>query len=381
MGDIVIIGGGFAGLEAVRVLVQNRKKLGGRRVIVVDAKPTFDFLPVLPDVCGSFIPREHATLDLREYLAKLKVNFENDEVVRIDTKASEVLLKKGGVLSYEFLVLACGTMTNFYGDADIARRALKCDTADDALMLLNTVSTYPSKKILIIGGGYTGVEIAAHLASFLRHRRIKKYSIHIIEKGEDILGPLPAWMKDYARLNLCALRVDVTTNASLKEVADKRVKLSNGMEFEDYLLIWAAGVQTPGFVRDLKFEKDDQGRLFVDFALKFADKCFAVGDAAAFKHKGKTIRMAVSFSMAEAKAAAKNILRLIASKKTLRPYRPLDLGLLVPMANKKAVGRVLFFRVWGWAGWFFHYAMCVYRSIGVKNKCGIALDCLKRLFR
>jgi NADH dehydrogenase len=381
MGDIVIIGGGFAGLEAVRVLVKNRKKLGARRVIVIDAKPAFDFLPVLPDVCGSVVPREHATLDLREYLGRLKVNFENDEVTRIDTQAGEVVLKKGSVLSYEFLVLACGTVTNFYGNADAARRALKCDTADDALMILNTVSTYPSKKVLVIGGGYTGVEIAGHVASFLRRRRIKKYSVSIVEKGEDILGPLAEWIRDYARVDLCALRVHVVTDASLKEIADSRVKLSNGMEFEDPLLIWAAGVQTPAFVRDLKFEKDGQGRLFVDPFLRFSDACFAVGDVAAFRHKGKTLRMAVQFSVAQAGVAAHNILRCIASKKALRSYRPLDLGLLVPTANKKAVGKVLFFRAWGLVGWFFHYAMCVYRSIGAKNKCGIALDCLRRVFR
>jgi NADH dehydrogenase len=381
MGDIVIVGGGFAGLEAARALSNKRSKLGARRIIVIDAKETFDFLPVLPDVCGSFVPKGHVTLDLREYLEKLKVNFENDEVVKIDTDRREVFLKNGGILSFEFLIVSCGTVTNFYGDTEAERRALKLDTADDALVLLNTVTTYPSKKILIVGGGYTGVEIASSLAAFLRKRRIKKYSVNIIEKAEDILGPLPQWVKDYCRINLCALRVNIYADSSIKGLTDGRAKLSCGTEFEDYLLVWAAGVWTPRFVRDMKFEKDGQGRLAVDRSLNFFDRCFAIGDAACFKYKGRTLRMAVQFSIAEADVAAKNILRIIAGKKRLAKYRPMDYGLLVPMANKKACGKILFFNVRGILGWFLHYAMCIYRSISANNKFGIFGDLLARLFR
>ncbi|HAJ57345.1 MAG TPA: hypothetical protein DCL35_06210 [Candidatus Omnitrophica bacterium] len=381
MGDIVIIGGGFAGLEAARVFSRKRSKLGSRRVIVVDAKPTFDFLPVLPDVCGSFVSKEHVILDLREYLEALKVNFENDEVINIDADAREVFLKGGRSLAFEFLIVCCGSVTNFYGAAEIERHALKLDTADDAAALLNTVATYPQKKIVIAGGGYTGVEIASSIAAFLRRKKVKKYSVNIVEKQDDILGPLPQWAKDYCRINLAALRVNIYADSSIKEVTENRVKLSSGMEFDDYLFIWAAGVQTPKFLRDLKFEKDTQGRLVVDNYLRFSEGCFAAGDAACFKSKGKALRMAVQFSLAQADVAAGNILRIIAGKKGLIKYRPCDLGLLVPMANRKACGKILFFRVWGIFGWALHYIMCVYRSIGAKNKFGILRDCLLRFFR
>lgn len=380
MGDIVIIGGGFAGLEAARVFARNRKRLGDRRVILIDAKSTSDFLPVLPDVAASFIPKEHAALDLESYLERLNVNFENNEVARIDTQAREVILKGGGVLSFEYLVLACGTVTNFYGQEDVRRRALKLDSADDALVLLNTVTTYPAKKILIVGGGYTGVEVASSLAMYFRRRKIKKYSIHLIERGEDILGVLPEWVRDYCRVNLCALRVDIHTGVSIKEIADQRLTLSSGMEFDDYLLIWTAGVQTPSLVSSLNAEKDAQGRLLVDPYLRFADVCFAAGDAAAFRHGNRALRMAVQFSLAEGALAARNILRLVAGKKKLCRYRPLDLGLLVPMANKKAAGRVLFVRTWGIAGWIMHFIMCAWRSLGANNRMGICCDASKRIF-
>lgn len=379
MGDIVIIGGGFGGLEAARILSGNKRKLNGRRILLVDSKKTFDFLPMLPEVAGTRIRKESAFLDLAEHLEKRGVNFEQDEAIKVDPEKKEVFLKSGGVLNYEFLVVSCGSMTNFYGQDDVQRRALKLDSVDDAMVLASTVTTYPAKKILIIGGGYTGVEVASSLACYLRRKKIKKYSVTIVERGGDILGPLPEWMKDYCYSNLCSLRINIFTECSLKEITDTCAKLSNGLEFADYLIVWTAGVITPAFLRDLKFEKDRQGRLNVDAAMMFDDRCFAVGDAACFKYKGAPIRMSVQFSIAQASVAAKNILRLIAGQKKLIKYRPLDLGFLVPMANRKACGKVLFFRVWGFLGWSFHYAMCIYRSLGQHNRWGVFRDAFLKI--
>ncbi|HQP92120.1 MAG TPA: FAD-dependent oxidoreductase, partial [Candidatus Omnitrophota bacterium] len=277
MGDIVVIGGGFAGLSACRKLSGKRKPLGNRRIIVIDPRQTFDFLPVLPDIGGSFIPREHASVDLREYLEKIGVNFENDEVIRVDLKSREVFLKNSTILTYEYLIVASGSATNFYGNEEIRRRALKLDSVEDAQVLLNTVTTYPNKKILVVGGGYIGIEIATNLAALMRRKKIKKYSINIIERGQDILGPLPDRLKDYCRINLSALRVNLFTDASVKELTDKSVYLSNGLVFDDYLLIWAAGVNTPSYVRQFEVEKDAQGRLMVDDYLRFNEVCFAAG--------------------------------------------------------------------------------------------------------
>ena len=376
MGDILIIGGGFAGLEAARVLSKKRSGLLGRRVLVVDVKETSDFLPVLPDVAAGRVRPKSAAVDVAAFCDRLGVNFTRGEVARVDPGVREVYLADGSVLGYEFLVISCGTTTNFYGMEDVRRYAVKLDSVGDAAKMLKIVTDHPEKKILIAGGGYTGVEIASHLASMFRRRKIKKYSVSIIEKGEDILGVLPEWMREYARANLSRLKISIHTECSLSEIAQDRAKLSNGMAFEDVLVVWAAGVRAPDFVGKLPFEKDRQGRLKVDASMRCGDGIFAVGDAAVVTHRGVSLRMAVQFSLAEADIAAKNILRSIKGAH-LVSFRPLDLGLIVPMANRVACGRVFLFRVKGIVAWLFHYAMCVYRSWTIKNRWQLTADVIR----
>lgn len=378
MGDIVIIGAGFAGLEAARVFSKKRKTLGNRRVIVVDAKRTFDFVPVLPDMIGERVSRAHATLDLAEYLENKGIAFENGEVESLDLKAREIRLKSGESLGYEYVIVSAGSQTNFFGMKELEKRALKLDSSEDALMIQNTVRTYPEKAFVIVGGGYTGIELATNIVRLLKKRRVKKARVHVVERQEDILGSLPLWMKNYCRMNLCELRIDLHTEVSIKEAGDGRLTLSSGLEISDYLLLWAAGVHTPDFVRRLAVPKDKQGRLEVDATLQFADGAFAAGDSASFVRRGKPLRMAVQFSLKEGQIAAKNIVRLCQGKKSLKKYRPLDLGFLVPMANRKACGKVLFIPVKGFLGWAFHYVMCIYRSLNGQSRFGIFKDMLLR---
>ncbi|MFH1691308.1 MAG: FAD-dependent oxidoreductase [Candidatus Omnitrophota bacterium] len=380
MGDILIIGGGFAGQEAARFFARNRYGIGQRQVIVVDAKSAFDFLPLLPDVAGGRIAAKNATVSFQDYFGRLNINFQQDKVVRIDVKTKDVFLETGRRLSYEYLLLAAGSVTNYYSQEFLRSKSFELKTVSDVLKLAKAVEDNPDKKILIVGGGYTGVEIASNLALFLRRRKVKKYHIHIIERNEDLLSSLPVWMQDYCRLNLCAYRVNVHCAVSIKEVTDCCVKLSNNIEFDNYLLVWTAGVAAPPFTSSLEVKKDRLGRLFVDEHMKVTNYCYAAGDLTCFQYANKPIRMAVQFSVAQGRIAAKNILRSITGRKLLK-YRPCDSGFLVPLANKKACGKVLFFRVFGIFGWFLHYGMCIYRSSTIKNRFGVFCDIFLKMGR
>ena len=373
MGDIVVIGAGFAGLRLARLLGRWRRRLEGRQALFIDTKHTFDYLPVLPDVAGGRLRPRHVRADLAPYLARLGVNFTQGEVVRVDTDAKEVLLADGRAIGYAVLVIACGAVTDFHGRADVATEALKIDTADDAAAVRDACQAYPGKKFVVIGGGTTGVETASHLAVSLR-RRTNKAAVMLVEQADEILGALPEWMQDYCRVNLSRLKVVMYPASSLAEVSAGRVKLSNGISVNDAVLIWTAGVRPPAFVETLPYKKDGQGRLVVDAGMRCAEDCFAVGGAASFEHRGRPLRMAVSFAVAQADVAAQNVVRACLGRGRPKKFRPFDWGYLVPMANGRACGRVAGVRAAGRVAWCLYRVMCLYGSVSWRMRWGIFRD-------
>jgi len=373
VGDIVVIGAGFAGLRLARLLGRWRRRLEGRQVLFIDAKDTFDHVPVLPDIVSGRFKARSCQEKLGPYLARRGVNFTRGEVVRVDTGAKEVFLADGRTIGYAYLVIACGSKTAFYGLTDAEREALTCDTGREAAALGELLAAYPDKKFVVVGGGYTGVEIASHLAVALRRRK-KKVPVVLVEQAEEILAALPEWMQDYGRVNMSRLRVAVYPGCTVAQAGGGRVKLSNGIAVEDAVLIWAAGVRPPAFVEALPYRKDGRGRLVVDPELRCAEDCFAVGDAASFKHGGRPLRMAVQFALAQADVAAANVVRACQGRERLRQYRPLDLGYIVPMANGRACGRVAGVRVAGPFAWSLHYLMCLYRSVSCRMGLGMFRD-------
>ena len=374
MGDIVVIGAGFAGLRLARLLGRWRRRLEGRQVLFVDSKDTFDYLPVLPDVAGGRLRPQRACEDLASYLARQGVNFTRGEVVRVDTDAKEVALADGRVLGYAYLVVACGAMTDFQGRSDVSVRALKLDTVDDAAAVRAACLAHPQKKIVVVGGGYTGVELASHLAVCLRRCRIKKAAVMLVEQAEEILPALPEWMRDYCRVNLSRLKVTMYPACTLAEAGPGRVRLSNGISVQDAALVWTAGVRPPAFVATLPYKKDASGRLVVDGGMRCAEDCFAVGDAASFEHRGRPLRMAVPFAIAQADVAAANVVRACLGRGRPKRFRPWERGYLVPMANGRACGKVVGVRAAGRFAWCLHYFMCLYRSVSWRMRLGIFWD-------
>ncbi len=374
MGDIVVIGAGFAGLRLARILGRWSRRLEGRHVLFIDAKTTFDYLPILPDVAGGRLKVRRAREESTPYLERLGVNVTRGEVVRVDTDAREVLLADGRVIGYAFLVLACGSVTNFYGLADLEKEALKVDTADDAAVLYDVIRAHPDKKFVVAGGGYTGVEIASNLAFYLRRHRVKKATVLVVEKAGEILSTLPEWMQDYCRVNLSRLRVALYTECSVAQAGAGSVKLSNGIVLKDAVLIWSAGVRPPAFVAALPYKKDRQGRLIVDAGMRCAEDCFAVGDVASFEHRGRPLRMAVAYAIAEADVAAANVVRACLGRRGVKELRPFDRGYLVPMANGCACGKVMGVRVAGRLASLLHYFMCLLLSVSGRMRLGILRD-------
>ena len=366
MRNIVIIGAGFGGLQAARVLSAGRKRINGHNIILVDKKKTSDFLPILPDVISGRIQPQNAQAEIKELSAKLRIDFINEEIISVDLKTKTAVFLSGSAIEYEYLILAAGSETNFYNKIDLAGIVYKIDGVADVIRLKTVLANSPGRPVLVIGGGYTGIEVATNIAV----SRAGESSIFVVDIGKDILGPLPDWMKNYVRQNLKKLKINVLTGVSLDSYDGAKVVLSDGRSFDGPIVVWAPGVKTPAFINNLGVNLDRQGRVVVDEFLGVGSGVYAAGDCAAFNHNGAALRMAVQFAILEGQAAARNILREINGLGRAR-YNPIDLGYIVPMANALSCGIVMGIKIKGVISWFMHWVMCIYRSQSLSTKIGI----------
>jgi NADH dehydrogenase len=385
--NIVIAGGGFAGVSALRRFGKHKHLIGRDfDLILIDKKPYFEFLPMLPDVIGGWMTPELLRCGLADLAKRSGADFLNEKIQKLDP-GNRIIKTDRREIDYEYAVLATGSETDFYGSTDLAGSCLKLDNVDDAIAIKNTIlakaESSPETNVFIIGGGYTGVEIATNADLLLKEGKYK-YRICIVEKSDEILMMIPRWMRVSVKRELAKLGIEVTCGDSIKEYDGSEAVFGSDKRIGNAVCIWAAGVRTPRFMADPEFTKK-RTRVVVDEDLSPRNapykNIFMAGDNACFTdgNSGKDLRMAVMFSMGEGKTAADNIAYNVRGKH-LVGYAPVDLGYLVPMAHRKAPGMVLGIRVGGVLGYIMHYFMCAYRSVW-RNKTGILKELVLKFMK
>ena len=378
MKKVVIIGAGFAGLSSLSMLLSHCKYLD-LSITLINDKDFSSFLPVLPDCIGRGIKPENLVYDLRPLSGRSNINFVKDRVLAVNLTNQQIRTTVSE-LSYDFLIIASGSETNFYGNTQIKEHAFKLDDADDANLIIKALNNKSYENYLIAGGGYSGVEAATNLSRYFKKRGLNKRII-IVERAPSVLGPLPSWMKEYVLANLKRLGVDILTNSGVDSINDNRVVLSGGKIFDNSMLIWAAGVRAADFIQNLNVKKNPQGRIIVDDYLRVNDNCFAAGDTAYFNYKNNFLRMAIQFAIKQGACAGLNIVKKIEGGELIK-YKPVDLGYIIPMANNRSCGVILGINMKGFFPTVMHYFMCIYRSRNFKSRIGILGDlinsCLKR---
>jgi NADH dehydrogenase len=387
---VTVLGGGFAGLAAVNELVRRRRRGADIAVTLVDRRPWSVFAPMLPDLISGRVAPSHVRYPLEPQCRRLGVRFLCEEVRGLEPDRPAVATA-GGEVESDYVLLALGCETNYYGRDEMARRVPGLKSPAEALTLRDSVlralrpGALRCGSFLVVGGGYTGFEIASHVAYLLRRRAGVSYRrlahfcrILILEVAPEPLRNCSPSVRRWAQKLIGRYGVELRTETSLDELTAEGVaRLSDGSVLRDCVAAWAAGVTPGAAVVGLPGPRVRGGRLAVDRHLRLpgAERVFAAGDVAGAVPPGgaEPLRMGVQFSLVAGRCAAGNIVRSIEAR-SLVEFDPLDPGYVIPLAPGQAAGRVLGCRLRGWPPYALHYMLCVLRSWGMANRWNVFAD-------
>lgn len=297
--NIIIIGGGFAGIElAERLLTSNQKE----HIILIDKNNYNFFPPLLYQVATGFLDVSNISYPFRKHFRdKPNITFRMGELIEIRAEENKVVLNNGE-LSYSKLILATGTVSNYFGNDNIQKNALPMKTISDAINMKNIllerlekashISSIEEKKKLttfvIAGGGPTGVEIAGMLSELRKNILFKDYpelkdvlfEIYLLDGLSTILAPMSKESQKYAADALKAMGVIIKLGQNVKDYSEETVILADGTKIETANLIWTAGVTAQVFkgLPEVCYGKGK--RLIVDGfnKLQGQDNIYAIGD-------------------------------------------------------------------------------------------------------
>ncbi len=370
MQRVVVIGGGYAGLSALRILGRAR---GEVEAVLVDPRDGHHALPLLPDVVGRDMAPAHLVYPYARAARRWRFTHRRAAVRAVDVETRTVETT-GGALGYDALLVASGSVTHFHGMHALRERAYTFHSTEDAARLREAAADPGYETLVVVGGSYTGVEVATNLWRACRVRGLAR-RILLVDLGPRLCARLPEPFQDYVHREVASLGIETRLETTVETTEARTVTLKSGERFDRALLVWVAGFRAPEYVKTLPFPTVGAGRLRVDPHLCVDGPVFAAGDAAAFQRDGRPLRMSVQFSLSGGARAAANLLCLARGER-LRAWRPHDPGYLVPMAHNRACGKVLGRTSTGRDAMALHYLMCVLRSYGWANRCGVMRDLL-----
>ncbi len=397
---IIIVGGGFAGMKLVKSLKDHPVQL-----VLFDKNNYHQFIPLLYQVATSGIAPDSIVFPFRKIFRKYKnLVYRMAEVTQVQPKKNTITTSIGEI-SYDYLVLATGSTTNYFGNKDIERFGIGLKSVTDALdirsYLLQNLEDAALKcierdkialgSIMIVGGGPAGVEMAGALAEFKKYILPRDYpelkntpvKIILCEGTGRLLQSMPEKLSDKTHRYLTNLGVDIRLNTMVKKYNRDLVEFANGETIRVSALIWTAGVMgklVNGFGKE---SISPQQRIFVNEfnKVEVLDHVFAIGDIAFMQTDGFPVGhpMVAQVAIQQGKNLASNILRTI-NKKPLRKFRYIDKGSMATIGRRKAVAYINHIPVWGFTAWFLWSFIHLMGIIGVRNKVLVGLNWLWSYF-
>jgi len=389
---VVILGGGFGGLEAAR-----RLKSTSVRITLVDRHNHHLFQPLLYQVATAALSPGDIASPIRWILRHQR----NTQVLlagarSIDVETHKVFLDRGE-LHYDYLIIATGATHAYFGHEEWAQAAPGLKTLDDALNIRRRVllafeaaemESDPAVQrrlltFIIVGGGPTGVELAGALAEIARHALAHEFRsinpgtarIVLVEAGPSILIAFPGKLRLAAERSLSRLCVEVRKNAAVTRISEDAVQL--GPErIEAGTVLWAAGVAASPLGKSMGVPLDRVGRVMVEpsLAIPGHPEVFVIGDLAAFTHQGgKPLPGTAPVAKQQGCHAAENICRILRGLPA-SPFHYVDRGNMATIGRGAGIADFGWLRISGtpaWLAWLFVHILFL---IGFRNRLVVMIQ-------
>ena len=391
---VVVIGGGFAGLKFVKELKD--KEL---QVVLIDKNNFHQFQPLLYQVATSGLEPDRIVFPLRKQIAGFKnVSYRLAEVLKIETSTNTVFTDKGW-LNYDYLVLATGTTTNFFGMQSVENHSLGLKNIRDSLnirhmMLQNLEKAAISKNeaerealtnFIIVGGGPAGIEMAGALAEFCKYILPKNYpeypssimKIYLLEAADSILSVMSKNASNKALTYLKSLNVHVLLNEAVISYENNVVKTKSGNEFNACNLIWAAGVkgQYPEGIDKQHIVRGNRIKTNENLKVEGYSNVYAIGDIAAVitDKTPKGHPQVAQPAIQQGNYLAKTLLKTIKNE-PIEPFVYKDKGSLATIGKRKAVADIGNLKFSGIAAWLLWSLVHLFSISGFKNKLLVGIN-------
>lgn len=390
---VVVVGAGFGGLRAARRLANLPV-----RVTVIDRNNYHLFQPLLYQVASAGLSAADIAFPVRSVLRRQRnARFLLAEVQQVDL-ANRRLLTSAGEVSYDFLILAVGGQTHYFGQERLARHAFGLKTLADADGIRNHVLSLferasresdPRRRaamltFVVAGGGPSGVETAGALAELIRlglsrdfpNMDVSGARVALLEAADCLLPAMPPDLQAAAEKALQSKGVEIWLGARVESYDGQTIKLANGETLPARTLIWAAGIRAVDLAQNLPVEHAAAGRVRVQPTLQLPGfpEVFLIGDAAYLEDEsGKPLPMVAPVAMQQADAAVENLRRLL-SGEPLRSFRYRDPGMMATIGRNQAVARLGRLRLRGFLAWLMWVAVHVFQLIGIRNRLVVMIN-------
>jgi NADH:ubiquinone reductase (H+-translocating) len=396
---VVIIGGGFAGLETARGL--SNKQV---RVTIVDRHNFHTFLPLLYQVATASLEPAEIAYPIRTIFGRSpNVHFRHGRVADVDTKRQMVVLTDGNEITYDHVVVATGATANFFGIPGAREHALPLYSLADSRHLRNVLLLALEKadaradyepvemNFVVVGGGPTGVETAGAISELvsisIRKDGLrldpKKIHVKLVDLAPRLLMNFSEKAGVYAHKELTRMGVEIELGRSVDSVDATGLHFADGEHVDAAAVIWAAGVTASGtLAHDIQDQSGPGGRARVgeDLRLDGYENVWSVGDAAAVTSEGNVLPQLAPVAMQSGRHCAQQILSTLEGRPT-EPFVYYDKGIMATIGRHSAVAQLPTGRmIRGTMGWFAWLGLHLIYLVGFRNRLRVLINWTWRYF-